>query len=43
MSDLYIYNPENWKSFDYIDESKILEVARKTVASNPTSIPRTIL
>jgi hypothetical protein len=35
VSDLYIYNPENWKSFDYIDESKIPEVARKTVASNP--------
>jgi len=35
VSDLYIYNPENWKSFDYIDESKILEVARKTVAANP--------
>jgi imidazolonepropionase-like amidohydrolase len=35
VSDLYIYNPENWKSFDYIDESKIPEVARKTVAANP--------
>lgn len=35
VSDLYIYNPENWKSFDFIDESKIPEVARKTVASNP--------
>ena len=35
VSDLYIYNPDNWKSFDYIDESKIPEVARKTVASNP--------
>ena len=35
VSDLYIYNPDNWKSFDYIDESKIAEVARKTVASNP--------
>ena len=35
VSDLYIYNPENWKSFDYIDESKIAEVARRTVASNP--------
>src|SRR5687767_11422431 len=35
VSDLYIYNPENWKSFQYIDESKIPEVARKTVASNP--------
>jgi imidazolonepropionase-like amidohydrolase len=35
VSDLYIYNPDNWKSFDFIDESKIPEVARKTVASNP--------
>lgn len=35
VSDVYIYNPENWKSLDYIDESKIPEVARKTVASNP--------
>src|SRR5687768_3751351 len=35
VSDLYIYNPENWKSLDYIDETKILEVARKTVAANP--------
>ena len=35
VSDLYIYNPDNWKSFDYMDESKIPEIARKTVASNP--------
>jgi imidazolonepropionase-like amidohydrolase len=35
VSDLYIYNPENWKSFDFIDESKIPEIAQKTVASNP--------
>ena len=35
ISDMYIYNPENWKSLDYIDESRIAEVARKTVASNP--------
>ena len=35
VSDLYIYNPENWKSFDFIDESKIPEIARRTVASNP--------
>jgi imidazolonepropionase-like amidohydrolase len=35
VSDVYIYNPDNWKSFDYIDESKIPEVARKTVAANP--------
>lgn len=35
VSDLYIYNADNWKSFDYMDESKIPEIARKTVASNP--------
>ncbi|HVF30726.1 MAG TPA: amidohydrolase family protein, partial [Pyrinomonadaceae bacterium] len=35
VSDLYIYNPENWKSFEHMDESKIPEIARKTVASNP--------
>lgn len=35
ISDLYIYNPENWKSFDHIDESRIPEIARKTVRSNP--------
>lgn len=35
VSDIYIYNPENWKSFDFIDESKIPEIARRTVASNP--------
>ena len=35
VSDLYIYNPDNWKSFDYMDESRIAEIARKTVAANP--------
>src|SRR6185436_19155213 len=35
VSDLYIYTLDNWKSMDYIDESKIADVARKTVASNP--------
>ena len=35
VSDLYIYAPDNWKSFEYMDESKIPEIARKTVASNP--------
>ena len=35
VSDLYIYTPDNWKSFDYMDESRIPEIARKTVASNP--------
>ncbi len=35
VSDLLIGNPDNWKSLDYLDETKITEVARKTVASNP--------
>lgn len=35
VSDLYIYQPDNWKSFDHMDESRIPEIARKTVASNP--------
>lgn len=35
VSDLYIYNPDNWKSLDYMDESRIAEIARKTVAANP--------
>ena len=35
VSDLYIYNPKNWDSIDVVDESKIPEVARKTVESNP--------
>jgi len=35
VSDLYIYNPKNWESLNYIDESKIPEIARRTVASNP--------
>ena len=34
VSDLYIYNPENWKSFDHMDESRIVEIARRTVESN---------
>lgn len=35
ISDLYIYNPANWESFDHMDESRIPEIARKTVESNP--------
>lgn len=35
VSDIYIYNPDNWKSFDYMDEAKIPDIARKTVAANP--------
>ncbi|HEX8370064.1 MAG TPA: amidohydrolase family protein [Pyrinomonadaceae bacterium] len=35
ISDLYIYDPKNWESLDYVDEKKIAEVAKQTVASNP--------
>jgi cytosine/adenosine deaminase-related metal-dependent hydrolase len=35
ISDLYIYDPKNWESFDYIDESKIPALAKRTVESNP--------
>ncbi len=35
VSDLYIYNPKNWESLDYVDESKIAKIARKTVEANP--------
>lgn len=39
VSDIYIYSPKSWESLDYIDESKIPEVARATVQSNPFSTP----
>lgn len=35
ISDLYIYNPKNWESLDYVDESKIAKIARRTVEANP--------
>ncbi len=35
VSDIYIYNPDNWKSLDHMDESRIREIAKKTVESNP--------
>jgi imidazolonepropionase-like amidohydrolase len=35
VSDMLIYGVDNWKSFDHMDESKIPEIARKTVESNP--------
>lgn len=35
ISDLYIYDPKNWESLDYVDEKKITEIARRTVAANP--------
>ena len=35
VSDLYIYNPKNWDSLDYVDEAKIAWAAKMTVESNP--------
>lgn len=35
ISDLYIYDPKNWESLDYVDENKIMEIAKRTVAANP--------
>ncbi len=35
VSDLYIYDPKNWDSLDYVDENKIAELAKRTVAANP--------
>ncbi len=35
ISDLYISNPKNWESLDYVDESKIPALARATVEANP--------
>jgi imidazolonepropionase-like amidohydrolase len=39
VSDIYLYNAKNWESLDYLDESKIPELARATVQSNPFSVP----
>lgn len=39
VSDIYLYNPKNWESIDYLDESKIPEIARATVQSNPFCTP----
>ncbi len=35
VSDLYIYDVKNWESLDYLDESKIADLAKRTVAANP--------
>lgn len=35
ISDLYIYQPKNWESLDFIDESKIPALAKQTVEANP--------
>ena len=39
VSDLYVYNPKNWESIDYLDEKKIPELARLTVQANPFVTP----
>jgi imidazolonepropionase-like amidohydrolase len=39
VSDIYLYNPKNWESLDYLDESKIPELARLTVQANPFVTP----
>lgn len=39
VSDIYLYNPKNWESINYLDESRIPELARLTVAANPYVTP----
>lgn len=39
VSDIYVYNPKNWESIDYLDEKKIPELARLTVKANPFVTP----
>ena len=39
VSDIYLYNPKNWESLDYLDENKIPELARLTVEANPFVTP----
>ena len=39
VSDIYVYNPKNWESIDYLDEKKIPELARLTVNANPFVTP----
>jgi imidazolonepropionase-like amidohydrolase len=39
VSDIYLYQPKNWESLDHLDESKIPELAKATVRSNPFSVP----
>ncbi len=39
VSDLYMSNPKNWESIDFIDEAKIPIVAKRSVAANPFSNP----
>lgn len=39
VSDLYMSDPKNWESIDFIDEAKIAAVAKKSVEANPFSNP----
>lgn len=39
VSDLYMSDPKNWESIDFIDEAKIVVVAKKSVDANPFSNP----
>ena len=39
LSDIYLYNPKNWESLDYVDERKIPDLARLTVQANPFVTP----
>ncbi len=39
VSDLYMSDPKNWESIDFIDEAKIPLVAKKSVEANPFSNP----
>jgi imidazolonepropionase-like amidohydrolase len=39
VSDIYLYNPKNWESLDYLDENRIPELAKATVQSNPFCVP----
>lgn len=39
VSDIYLGNPKNWESLEYMDEKKIPVVAKKTVEANPFATP----
>jgi imidazolonepropionase-like amidohydrolase len=39
VSDLYLYDPKNWDSLDHVDDNKIKEIAKQSVAANPYSDP----
>lgn len=39
VSDIYLGNPKNWDSLDYMDEKKIPIIAKRTVEANPFCDP----